>query len=131
MLRPGGGCVVHGKPAAYGGPMRMINRHLVNALVSLVLALGAVVPACAQAPSPRLLALGDSLTAGYGLPQDQGFTEQLKTWLAHHGVQVDVINAGVSGDTSAGGLARLDWAMGTEPPQFALVEHGANDARRG
>jgi acyl-CoA thioesterase I len=112
--------------------MRSVNRRLVNAvgaaLVALVLALGAA--AHAQT-SPRLLALGDSLTAGYGLPQDQGFTAQLQAWLSRAGVHVQVINAGVSGDTSAGGLARLDWALGTTPPQYALVELGANDALRG
>ena len=117
--------------------MSIVNRRLVNAMgdaarLLLVLALvGGASAARAQTPSPRLLALGDSLTAGYGLPQDQGFTEQLQGWLSHAGVHVQVINAGVSGDTSAGGLARLDWAMGTAPPQFALVELGANDALRG
>lgn len=86
--------------------------------------------AAAAAP-PQLLALGDSLTAGYGLPEDQSFPVQLQAWLKHAGVDVAVDNAGVSGDTSAGGLARLDWALGSTPPQFALVELGANDALRG
>jgi acyl-CoA thioesterase-1 len=117
--------------------MRVVNRHLVNAMRAALLGLIALLaasaldPAPAQAPVPRLLALGDSLTAGFGLPQDQGFTAQLEAWLARAGVHVEVINAGVSGDTSAGGLARLDWALGTAPPQFALVELGANDALRG
>lgn len=115
--------------------MRMINRYLVNALLAAVLtvimATSGIVRAQAQVPSARLLVLGDSLTAGYGLPQDQAFPEQLQAWLSHAGVHVQVINAGVSGDTSAGGLARVDWAMGTAPPQFALVELGANDALRG
>ncbi len=124
------------RTAAYGVPMRMISRRLVNAMLAVTLALITAASARAQAQgsnqaAPRLLALGDSLTAGYGLPQDEGFTQQLKAWLAHHGAQVDVVNAGVSGDTSAGGLARLDWAMGSTPPQFALVELGANDALRG
>jgi acyl-CoA thioesterase I len=112
--------------------MRMINRRLVNAMggavVALILALSC---ADAQTAAPRLLALGDSLTAGYGLPQDRSFTAQLQAWLSRAGVHVQVINAGVSGDTSAGGLARLDWAMGSTPPQYALVELGANDALRG
>jgi acyl-CoA thioesterase-1 len=106
----------------------MINRYLVNACLAAALM---AAPAHAQAPSPRLLVLGDSLTAGYGLPQDQAFPEQLHAWLSRAGVHVQVINGGVSGDTSAGGLARLDWAMGSTPPQFALVELGANDALRG
>ena len=111
----------------------MINRRLVNAMGVALVSLILVQPgaAHAQTPSPQLLALGDSLTAGYGLPQDQGFTAQLQAWLAQAGVHVQVIDAGVSGDTSAGGLARLDWALGTTPPQYALVELGANDALRG
>ena len=114
--------------------MRMINRYLVNAwLAAAVIGITAmsVGSAPAQVASPRLLILGDSLTAGYGLPRDKAFPEQLQGWLARAGVHVQVINGGVSGDTSAGGLARLDWAMGSTPPQFALVELGANDALRG
>jgi acyl-CoA thioesterase-1 len=83
------------------------------------------------APSPvRLLALGDSLTAGYGLPQDRGFVPRLEAALVARGRAVRVLNAGVSGDTSAGGLARLDWAL-AERPQAALVEFGGNDGLRG
>jgi acyl-CoA thioesterase-1 len=78
----------------------------------------------------RLLALGDSLTAGYGLPQDQGFVPRLQASLAAHGRSVRVINAGVSGDTTAGGLARLDWAL-AEDPQAAIVALGGNDGLRG
>lgn len=85
-------------------------------------------PARAQAPV-RLLALGDSLTAGYGLPQDQGFVPRLQAALGARGRQVRVINAGVSGDTIAGGLARLDWAL-AENPQAALVALGGNDGLR-
>jgi len=54
-----------------------------------------------------LVALGDSLTQGYGLPQAEGFVPQLQAWLREKGAEVTVVNAGVSGDTSAGGLARL------------------------
>lgn len=82
----------------------------------------------AQAPI-RLLALGDSLTAGYGLPQDQGFVPQLQRALAARGHQVRVINAGVSGDTTAGGLARLDWSL-ADKPQAAIVALGGNDGLR-
>jgi acyl-CoA thioesterase-1 len=78
----------------------------------------------------RLLALGDSLTAGFGLPQDQGFVPQLEAALAARGRAVRVLNAGVSGDTSAGGLARLDWAL-ADRPQAALVAFGGNDGLRG
>lgn len=80
---------------------------------------------------PRLVVLGDSLTAGYGLPQDQAFTVRLASWLKQNGVEVEVINAGVSGDTSAGGLSRLDWAIGAPPAPYAIVALGANDGLRG
>lgn len=84
----------------------------------------------AQAEPIRLLALGDSLTAGYGLPADQGFAPQLERALRQRGIDVKVINGGVSGDTSAGGLARLDWAL-ADKPHAAIVELGANDGLRG
>lgn len=84
----------------------------------------------ARAAEKRLLALGDSLTAGYGLPQAQGFTAKLEAALRAKGLNVTVINAGVSGDTTAGGLARLDWAL-ADKPTHALVELGANDMLRG
>jgi len=98
-------------------------------VVALLVAIAG--PASAESARPRLLALGDSLTAGFGLPEDQAFPTRLQAWLNRAGVEVTVINAGVSGDTSAGGLARLDWALGNDPPEFALVELGANDALRG
>lgn len=83
------------------------------------------------APAPvKLLALGDSLTAGYGLPEPQGFTSQLQKALTAKGYAVTVVNAGVSGDTTAGGLARLDWAL-ADKPDAALIELGANDMLRG
>ena len=94
------------------------------------MALAASLAAPAEAASPRILALGDSLTSGYGLPARESFTVRLQAWLAAHGVTAEVVNAGVSGDTSAGGLARLDWAL-AEPPDAVLVELGANDALRG
>lgn len=82
------------------------------------------------APPVRLLALGDSLTAGYGLPRGQGFVPQLQAALTAAGRRVRVIDAGVSGDTMAGGAARLDWAL-AERPQVAIVALGANDGLRG
>lgn len=86
--------------------------------------------ALAATAEKRLLLFGDSLTAGYGLPEDQGFAAQLQRALNARGHSVEVINAGVSGDTSAGGLARLDWSLAGKPTH-ALVELGANDALRG
>jgi acyl-CoA thioesterase-1 len=78
----------------------------------------------------RLLAIGDSLTAGYGLPPGEGFVPRLQAALDARGRSVRVIDAGVSGDTTAGGLARLDWAL-AENPDAVLLELGANDGLRG
>ena len=77
-----------------------------------------------------LVALGDSLTAGYGLPPEQGFVPQLQAWLVAQGQDVTVINAGVSGDTTAGGLARLDWSL-TPDVDALMVTLGGNDLLRG
>ncbi|HIJ63570.1 MAG TPA: arylesterase [Rhodospirillaceae bacterium] len=82
------------------------------------------------APPIRILALGDSLTAGYGLPAADAFPAQLERALTAKGFAVQVVNAGVSGDTSAGGRARLDWAL-ADKPERAIVELGINDALRG
>lgn len=76
------------------------------------------------------MVLGDSLTAGYGLDQDKAFPVQLEAALRARGLDAKVINAGVSGDTTAGGRARLDWAL-ADRPTHAIVELGANDALRG
>ena len=76
------------------------------------------------------LALGDSLTAGYGLSNEDGFTKQLEAALNEAGVRATVVNGGVSGDTSAGGLARADWLL-SDKPSLVIVELGANDALRG
>jgi len=74
--------------------------------------------------------LGDSLTAGYGLGIGQSVPDQLELALKNTGVNVKIINAGVSGDTSAGGLARLAWAL-AEKPKGLIIELGANDGLRG
>lgn len=89
-----------------------------------------VAAAAAHADAPRILALGDSLTAGYGLPQEDGFVPQLAAWLAAHGASAQVINAGVSGDTTAGGAARLDWALASGA-EALIVNLGGNDMLRG
>jgi len=85
----------------------------------------------ADAAPIRLLALGDSLTAGYNLPPGQSFADQLEAALKAKGYDVTVIQGGVSGDTSSGGKARLDWVMGGARADHVIVELGANDALRG
>lgn len=77
-----------------------------------------------------IVALGDSLTAGYGLGVEQGLVPQLQEWLVAHGSDALVVNAGVSGDTSAGGLSRLGWSL-TPGVDALIVELGANDMLRG
>ena len=78
----------------------------------------------------RLVAFGDSLTAGYGLPRAQGFAARLEAALRGAGLEVTVIDAGVSGDTTEMGLARLDWSVPADA-EAVIVELGANDALRG
>ncbi|KIH76021.1 hypothetical protein GFER_13940 [Geoalkalibacter ferrihydriticus DSM 17813] len=78
----------------------------------------------------RLAVLGDSLTAGYGLAPEEAFPARLEKALREQGCAVRVINAGVSGDTSAGGLARLEWTLADEP-HIVLVNLGGNDTLRG
>jgi len=87
-------------------------------------------PFAAATEEIRLLVLGDSLTAGFGLAPTQAFPARLQEALVQRGYKVRVINAGVSGDTTAGGLARLDWVL-ADKPQAAIVELGANDGLRG
>ena len=75
-----------------------------------------------------ILALGDSLTAGYGLPESDAYPKQLETKLQTAGYNYTVINAGISGDTTAGLLSRLDWILDGETPNLAILCIGANDA---
>ena len=97
---------------------------------------GEMMPA-ARAPAspptargPRVVFLGDSLTAGLGLDADQAFPALLETILAEENLPVRVVNAGVSGDTTAGGLRRLDWLL-QQNPDIVVVGLGANDGLRG
>jgi acyl-CoA thioesterase I len=104
--------------------MRLQSHSVWLLLVALWLA-----PAQAAAPV-RILAFGDSLTAGYGLLEGQGYVELLAKALKAQGLSATIENGGVSGDTTAGGLARLDWAL-SDNPQIVILELGANDALRG
>ena len=104
-------------------------RRLVQAL--LLIMLGMAAPAAAK--DVHVLACGDSLTAGYGLPSGQGFAPQLEDVLRRNGVAARVTNAGVSGDTAAAGRARLRWTLDglKSKPDLAIVALGANDMLRG
>lgn len=113
--------------SGYGGFAARVNSRLV-AVVALLLYLAA--PAVhAQTEPVKLAILGDSLAAGYGLAPAQAFPARLQAALKEKGRNVTVINHGVSGDTTAGGVERLDWMLG-DRPDIVLVELGGNDALR-
>ena len=101
-------------------------------VIAMVLAVAAPALQAASAAAPvRLLVLGDSLTAGYGLPHEDGFEVRLQQALAARGHAVSIVDGAVSGDTSAGGRARLDWTLGDGGADAVIVELGANDGLRG
>jgi acyl-CoA thioesterase-1 len=89
-----------------------------------------VLPAAACADPYRIVGFGDSLMAGYGLNPGEGFPEKLEKALRGKGHDVVIVNAGVSGDTSSGGLSRLDWSVPDET-RLVILELGANDMLRG
>jgi acyl-CoA thioesterase-1 len=91
---------------------------------------GGVSPAVAAGDASKIFILGDSLTAGYGVAPGKSFPDQLQAALRARGHRVRVINGGVSGDTSAGGRARIGWALKDKPDAF-IVALGGNDALRG
>src|SRR5262245_13368213 len=80
---------------------------------------------------PIIVAFGDSLTAGFGLHEDQCFTTLLQRKLDEKGYRFRVVNAGMSGDTSAGGVSRIDWALEEGPVKFLILELGGYDRMRG
>ncbi|GGA19036.1 arylesterase [Neptunicoccus cionae] len=102
-----------------------VPRVLRNTALAVMLSTGAL-----HAQQSTILALGDSLTAGYGLPREQGFVPQLANWLGQQGVDVKLINAGVSGSTTAGGLSRVGWSL-SDDVDGMIVALGGNDYLRG
>jgi acyl-CoA thioesterase-1 len=106
----------------------MIRRSIAAALLSILLSGAAPAP-----EGPLVLAFGDSLTAGYGLDNGLGFAPQLQATLRRHGIAVQVIDGGVSADTSEAGKARLGWTLDGLPrkPDLVILELGANDMLRG
>ena len=109
------------------GPFMTIIFACAAALAVMIAPLSAPL---AQGQPLRLVALGDSLTAGYGLPQEAAFPAVLERVLKAKGYRVEIANAGVSGDTSSGGLDRLDWSV-PDGTDGVIVELGANDMLRG
>jgi acyl-CoA thioesterase I len=106
--------------------------HILVLMVALMTAPAAVAQASApQATKPiKMVVLGDSLGAGLGLPASDAFPQRLQKALRNNGIEVDVANAGVSGDTSSGGRDRLDWSV-PDGTDAVILELGANDALRG
>ncbi|MEP6917779.1 MAG: arylesterase [Acidobacteriota bacterium] len=92
-------------------------------------------PTIAPAPNdpgrPKVVVLGDSLTAGLGLPGAQSYPSLLQKKIDHEGLRFEIVNAGISGDTSAGGLRRLDWALADNDVRVLVLALGANDGLRG
>jgi len=110
-------------PIPYGALRRLVYAALMTA--------AATAPAAAR--DVHVLAFGDSLTAGYGLPPEQGFAPQLEAMLRRNGIRAFVANAGVSGNTAAQGRARLKWTLDglAAKPDLAIVALGGNDMLRG
>ena len=106
----------------------MAFKHLAAFVAFFMAAFGPLAPAIAQ--PLQLVVLGDSLAAGYGLAAGDGFTDKLQAALRARGHEVAVANAGVSGDTSSGGLSRLDWSV-PDGTDLVILELGANDMLRG
>lgn len=115
--------------AAVEGLARMFLVLLASGL-SAALPVPALAQPTATATPVKLVVLGDSLSAGLGLSERAAFPARLQRALADKGIAVDMINAGVSGDTTSGGLGRLDWSV-PEGTQGVILELGANDALRG
>jgi acyl-CoA thioesterase I len=117
-------------PRSYGGRSPRVQMALRT--IALALLLGALPGSPAEAADApvQIVALGDSLTAGFGLPADAAFPVKLEKALTAKGLAVQIGNAGVSGDTMSGGLARLDWSV-PEGTQAVILELGANDMLRG
>lgn len=111
------------------GARRMAFKHTVVAALALFLGVCGVISS-ARADTFRIVGFGDSLMAGFSLGPGQGFTDRLQAALRAKGHDVAVANAGVSGDTSSGGLARLDWSV-PDGTRLVILELGANDMLRG
>ena len=123
-----------GRPLwSYGKSSRRMKKGRSSAVVTMLCVVGlALVATCSRAAERpiNIVAFGDSLTAGYGLAANEAFPVQLQRALDAKGLAVNVVNAGVSGDTSAGGLSRLDWSV-PDGTDAVILELGANDALRG
>jgi acyl-CoA thioesterase-1 len=125
LTREGG----NGGGFSYGWRRALVQ--IAGAAVCSAMIIAATAVPAARAETPvKIVALGDSLTAGYGLPDPDGFVPRLQAALAGKGINVEIVNAGVSGDTAPDGLGRLDWSV-PQGTDAVIVELGANDMLRG
>ena len=116
-----------GVPRVNGAVSQILRCALVAAVGTAAVA---ATPDDAESSTLRVVAVGDSLIAGLGLDPEQGFVAQLQKWLSDLGADVEILNAGVSGDTTMGGLVRLDWSVGDDA-DGVILSLGANDMLRG
>ena len=114
----------------FRGEVQPVRRRIAVTFACLVAAMTTANPALAQDKPVKIVALGDSLTAGYGLSAGDAFPAKLAAALKAKGIATHIVNAGVSGDTASSGLERLDWAVANDT-DAVIVELGANDALRG
>jgi acyl-CoA thioesterase-1 len=110
--------------------MKQAPKNVIIVLAIMAFFCLAVNSHCEAAAEKKVLAFGDSLTTGPGIPYEKAFPAQLESRLRAQGYAVKVINAGVSGETSSGGLARLEWILQQHNPDFVILELGANDMLR-
>jgi acyl-CoA thioesterase I len=117
-------------PRSYGRNPIRVQRLAASVLLTLLFALAPAVGVKAQERPVKIVVLGDSLSAGFGLPMKQAFPAKLAEALKAKGIGAAIVNAGVSGDTASGGLGRVDWSV-PDGTDAVIVELGANDALRG
>ena len=122
--------MTRGSAIEKGKEVEKMKRTSIIAILAASLVLAPVHRIEAEPRAPIIVVLGDSLTAGLGLPQDQAFPTQLEAALKARGTEVTIVNAGVSGDTAVAALKRLDWAL-PEDASAVIIELGGNDALQG
>src|ERR1043166_3078457 len=118
------------EPRSYGKGARAVQMLAIGAAVAVLSLVSAAAQPGSTGRPVKIVALGDSLTAGLGLPADAVFPVRLQRALAQKGIPAEIANAGVSGDTTADGLSRLDWSV-PDDTDAVILELGANDALRG
>ena len=118
------------QPRSYGTKPARVQRLALLALITVICAWPPVGGFAASDAPVKIVALGDSLTAGLGLPAEAAFPARLAVALKAKGIAASIVNAGVSGNTASGGLGRLDWSI-AEGTEAVILELGANDALRG